>query len=149
MHDLFDPASRQSILERLERLMPESQRQWGKMDVGQMLAHCAVALEMANGERPQKRALIGLLLSWMVRKKLLGGAPFPKNSPTNPAFVFTDPRDFTAEKSRLQSAIARFVERGPERAGEATHSFFGRLTGAEWGRLMGKHLDHHLTQFGV
>jgi hypothetical protein len=149
MYDLFDATSRQAILDRLARLTPESQRQWGKMDAGQMLAHCAVALEMANGERPQKRALLGLLLSWMVRKKLLGDAPFPKNSPTNPAFVFTDPRDFGAEKARLHTAIDRFVERGPERAGEATHAFFGRLTGAEWGRLMAKHLDHHLRQFGV
>ena len=29
------------------------------------------------------------------------------------------------------------------------HAFFGKLTGEEWGRLMHKHIDHHLRQFGA
>ena len=29
------------------------------------------------------------------------------------------------------------------------HPFFGRMTGEEWDRLLWKHLDHHLRQFGV
>ena len=148
MYDLFDAPTRQSILERLGRISAESPRQWGKMDAAQMCAHCAKALEVATGDHPRKRALIGILLSWMVRKKLLGDAPFSKDSPTDPTFVVTDPRDFGVEKQRLLAVIQRFVERGPERAAEATHSFLGKLNGPEWGRVMGKHLDHHLRQFG-
>ena len=45
--------------------------------------------------------------------------------------------------------IDRFVQRAPESAGRCTHAFFGRLNGDEWGRLMYKHIDHHLRQFGV
>jgi len=28
-------------------------------------------------------------------------------------------------------------------------SLLGRLKGEEWGRMMWKHLDHHLRQFGA
>jgi len=149
MHDLFDAASRREILDRLDRLTPDSPRQWGKMTPAQMLAHCANALEVANGDQPKKQIFIGRLFGPLVRKKFLGEAPFPHNSPTDPTFVIQDARDFAAEKARLQSLIGRFVELGPENAGKCVHSFFGRLSGAEWGRLMGKHLDHHLRQFAV
>jgi hypothetical protein len=39
--------------------------------------------------------------------------------------------------------------RGPAKAAEQTHAFFGKLSGREWGELMYKHIDHHLQQFGV
>jgi hypothetical protein len=126
-----------------------SVRQWGKMDAAQMCAHCATALEAGTGDKPLKHKLIGKLLGPLVRKKMLGDEAFPRNSPTDPTFVFTDPREFAVEKQRLQAVIVRFVDRGPARAAEATHSFLGRLSGEEWGRLMGKHLDHHLRQFGL
>lgn len=50
---------------------------------------------------------------------------------------------------RLLSPLVRRRALGPEAAGRRQHVFFGRLTGDEWGRLMHKHLDHHLRQFGV
>jgi hypothetical protein len=149
MQNLFDTATRQGLVERLGRLTAESERRWGRMDAAQMLAHCSAALEVGTGDTPKKRALIGVLLGWTVRGKLLGDAPFPRNSPTDPGFVVTAPRDFAAEKARLLALVDRFVERGPVRAAEATHSFLGRLSGDEWGIMMGKHLDHHLRQFGV
>src|SRR5262245_511912 len=118
------------------------------MDSAQMLCHCATALEVGTGDTPRKQALVGKLLGWMVRGKLLGAAPFPRNSPTDPTFVISDPRDFAAEKARLVAAITRFAERGPDHAARQTHSFLGRLSGDEWGRMMAKHLDHHFRQFG-
>ena len=149
MQTLFEPSSRQSIFDRLARLEPASTRQWGKMNPGQMLTHCAIALEAATGERPMKQKLIGKVLAPLVRKKVLGDAPFSKNSPTDPAFVVADERDFAAERDRLRAVVDRFCARGPAEAEKATHAFFGRLTGDEWGRLMYKHLDHHIRQFGV
>jgi hypothetical protein len=149
MYDLFDAASRREILDRLDRLTPDSPRQWGKMTPAQMLAHCSNALEVANGDHPKKQILVGRLFGPLVRKKFLGEAPFPHNSPTDPTFVISDDRDFAKEKARLQSLAARFVELGPDHAAACTHTFFGRMTGTEWGVMMGKHLDHHLRQFGV
>lgn len=149
MRTLFDSPSRDAILRRLDALSANAARQWGKMNAGQMLAHCRAALEVATGDEPRKQALIGKLLGRFVRSSMLGEKPFRRNSPTDPSFVITDPRDFAREKERLRATIARFCERGPDVAARRTHTFLGRISGEEWGVLMHKHLDHHFQQFGA
>jgi hypothetical protein len=148
MKSLFDPADRQSLLQRIAALDPGSARQWGKMNPAQMLCHCSRALETATGERPMKQALIGKILMPFFRSSILGEKPFKKNSPTDPTFVVTEERDFAAERARLNGLIDRFVANGAPYAGTQMHAFFGKMTGQEWGELMYKHIDHHLRQFG-
>ncbi|MEO8219013.1 MAG: DUF1569 domain-containing protein [Acidobacteriota bacterium] len=149
MKSLFDGADRQSILKRLDALDAASVRQWGKMTPAQMVTHCGRAMETATGDRPMKQAFIGKLLMPFIRKSVLGEKPFGKNSPTDPTFIVSDEREFSVERQKLIELINRFVECGPEAAAMQTHSFFGKLSGAEWGSMMYKHLDHHLQQFGV
>jgi hypothetical protein len=149
MHSLFDAADRQSVLGRLSRLPPGAERQWGKMAAAQMMAHCSAALEVATGDRPRKQALIGKIFAPFVRSSLLGEKPFGRSSPTDPAFIVTEDRDFETEKQRLTDIVNRFCERGPEKASVQVHSFLGGLNGEEWGVMMYKHLDHHLRQFGA
>jgi hypothetical protein len=149
MRSLFNAADRKSISERLGALEAGSSRQWGKMNAGQMLAHCSAAIETATGDRPMKQAFIGKILAPFVRKSILGDKPFSRNSPTDPTFVIRDERDFGAERERLINLINRFAQRGPIETGKATHAFFGKISGDEWGQLMYKHIDHHLQQFGL
>ena len=149
MQTLFDENDRTALLARIGALQPSASRQWGKMDVAQMLCHCAHALETGSGDRPMKQSFVGKVLAPFVRSSVLGSKPFGKNSPTDPTFVVSDERDFNAERTRLVGLIDRFASRGPDAAGTMTHSFFGKLTGDEWGRLMHKHIDHHLRQFGA
>ncbi len=149
MHTLFDAADRQSILGRLAQLQAGAERQWGKMSSSQMMAHCAIALEVATGDQPRKQALIGKIFAPFVRSSLLGEKPFGRNSPTDPSFIVTEERNFEAEKRRLTDIVTRFCELGPEKASVQVHSFLGRLNGDEWGVMMYKHLDHHLRQFGA
>jgi hypothetical protein len=149
MHSLFDPDARESILARLAKLEPGAARQWGKMTDGQMLAHCSAALEVATGDKPRRQAFIGKVFAPFVRSSLLGEKSFSRNSPTDPAFVMTDEKEFEAEKRRLTGLVIRFCECGPEKASAQIHSFLGRLKGEEWGVMMYKHLDHHLRQFGA
>ena len=149
MKSLFHDEDRAELLAHLAALQPSSVRQWGKMSSAQMLCHCATALEAATGDRPMKQKLIGRILAPLVRSRSLGETPFPRNSPTDPTFVIADEKDFEAERSRLIELIDRFTRRGEAEAGRFTHAFFGKLTGAEWGRLMHKHIDHHLHQFGA
>jgi Protein of unknown function (DUF1569) len=148
MQSLFEPEARVKISGRLAALSPGAVRQWGKMDAAQMLAHCSNALEVATGDRPLKQKLIGKIFGPFVRASLLGDKPFSKGSPTDPSFVIADRRDFAREKDRLAVLIGRFCDAGPAEAGRHVHSFLGRLSGDEWGVMMYKHLDHHLTQFG-
>ena len=149
MKSLFHPADRESLSHRLAALLPDSTRQWGRMDPAQMLHHCTRGLEAATGDRPMKQVFVGKILTPFIRGTVLGERPFSRSSPTDPAFVVSDARDFDRECTRLATIIDRFVRRGPESAGKQTHAFFGKLSGDEWGRLMYKHLDHHLKQFGV
>jgi hypothetical protein len=149
MHSLFDAADRQSVLGRLAQLQPGADRQWGKMTAAQMMAHCSVALEAGTGDRPRKQKLIGRILGPFVRSSILGEKPFGRSSPTDPAFIVIEEKDFETEKRRLTGIVNRFCDRGPENASAETHSFLGRLSGGEWGVMMYKHLDHHLRQFGA
>jgi len=149
MKSLFEAADRESLLHRIDALRPDSARQWGTMNAAQALCHCAIALETGTGDRPMKQAWIGKILMPFFRKSILGEKPFKRNSPTDPTFVVSGERELAAERNRLTALIARFVERGPAAAGTQTHSFFGKLSGQEWGELMYKHIDHHLQQFGA
>ena len=149
MGSLFDTRDRQTILDRLEALRPDSPRQWGKMDVAQMLTHCARSMEVATGDKPRRQALIGKLLGPLVRKKILGDQPLSHNSPTDPTFVVKEACDFDRERQRLRGLVDRFADLGSAHAGQVIHSFLGRMSGEEWDCLMHKHLDHHLRQFGA
>ncbi|HTN45065.1 MAG TPA: DUF1569 domain-containing protein [Flavipsychrobacter sp.] len=153
MQSLFTTEGKQSILDRIQRLTPQSQKQWGKMNVAQMLAHCQKPLEAAlNIElipTDLKMKMLSFLFGKMVKNQYLSGAELKKNSPTAPTFVITDERDFEKEKEILIKDINAFSEKG--RAGKLgnRHPFFGKMTHEEWDALQWKHLDHHLKQFGV
>lgn len=149
MQNLFDRADRDSLERRLSALQASNARQWGKMNVGQMLAHCSVALEVPCGDRVKTHSLLGRVISPFVRSAVLGPKPFTRNAPTDPDYRITDDRDFEKERARLQGLVERFCARGAAGVDGVVHSFFGRLSGEQWGRLMYKHLDHHLRQFGA
>lgn len=148
MKSLFHAPDRAALLERLRLLQPDSPRQWGTMDPAQMLRHCALALETATGDRPMKQKLLGKLLTPFIRSLVLGERPFSQDAPTDPSFRVRGSRDFQIEREALMALVAKFVDRGEAEAARQTHAFFGRLSGAEWGLLMHKHLDHHFRQFG-
>lgn len=149
MQNLFDSADRDAIMRRLSSLQLSSPRQWGRMNAAQMLAHCAAALEVACGDRVRNQSLVGRLLARFVRPSVLGEKPFGRNAPTDREFRIADERDFAAEQKRLAALVERFCSDGASKANDRVHSFFGRLSGNEWGRLMYKHLDHHLRQFSA
>jgi Protein of unknown function (DUF1569) len=150
MRNIFEPSTSHEIKERLSRLRPESQRQWGKMNPAQVAAHLCKGMEQALGDVRPPRMLIGRLIGRFIKSKALGDdAPMIRNSPTVPGFVVLDERDFIAERDRLNGLIDRVITVGPTGCTAHPHSFFGHLTPEQWGILMYKHLDHHLRQFGV
>ena len=120
------------------------------MNTSQMLAHCAAPLKMAHGEIKGKRGLVSFLFGPMVKKKMINPAtPFGRNLPTDPNFIFPKANDFSNEKQKLISQIRIFSQKGPEAITTLPHSFFGKMTPQEWDIIQSKHLDHHLSQFGV
>lgn len=149
MKNLFEPARVTEVRERLAKLTPQSERRWGKMTVGQMVAHCAVSFETATDERRSPRLVIGRLLGWAVKPLMLrNDDPLKKNSPTAPEFIMRDDRNLDLERARLNASIDRFASGGPAACTTHPHAFFGSMTPEQWATLMYKHLDHHFRQFG-
>jgi hypothetical protein len=148
--NLFEAAAVKEVKERLGQLRPDSKQLWGKMNVGQAVAHCSAGLEMAAGDRNPPRILLGRIIGRLVKPMALGNdEPMRRNSPTAQDLVVQDERDLGTERERLRGLIDRFAAAGPGGCTKHPHSFFGRLTPEEWATLSYKHLDHHLRQFGV
>ena len=147
--NLFEKNTYEETLHRMDQLTPASQRQWGKMTVSQMLAHCKAAFRVPLSDKPMPKLLIGRLLGWAFKKKLYDEVPWKKGLPTSPEFRIRDERDFNKEKTELRELINRFYTLGPTGAGRYPHPVFGSFTAEQWGKMMWKHLDHHLRQFGV
>lgn len=149
MKNLFEPASATAIRERIERLSPDSPRQWGAMNVAQMMAHCSAWLEMAAGATSPPRSPIGRIFGRMAKRSVLGDAPIRRNMPTEKILIRDDARQFAEEQRRLIDWVDRFSTGGPEGCTTHPHSFFGPLSPLEWATMGYKHLDHHLRQFSV
>lgn len=144
--NLFDPAVKQDIIVRITKLTPQSQRQWGKMDVAQMLAHCQMPLGVAVGKHKLKGGFFLRLIGPMFKSQLYNDKPFTQNLPTDKSFKIADTRDFEKEKQNLILMINDF---SATTMSDEPHPFFGRLTRDQWSRGTWKHIDHHLQQFGV
>ena len=148
--NLFEAAMVEEVRERMAQLRPESERQWGKMNPAQMLAHCSATIEMAMGKISPPRILLGRLLGRFAKKSLIvNGESMRRNAMTEKSCVVTDERDFLVESQRLRESIDRFATGGPEVCTKHPHFFFGSLTPVEWAVLMYQHLDHHFRQFRV
>ncbi len=152
MKNLSDAALADQIKRRIDKLRPDSGRQWGKRSPAQaqVMAHCSLGLEMALGEIRPRRKLVGRLIGLVIKPMVLGNDDgFRRNSPTLDELVVSGEKDLAAESKRLCSLIDRFVTGGPTACTSHPHPYFGPLTPMEWAILQYKHLDHHLRQFNV
>jgi len=151
MKSLFEPACVQEVKQRLSALSPGHQRQWGKMNSAQMLAHCSLSMQWALGEVvPEKGPLPVRVIGRLVKPLVFrNDDPMRKNSPTAKSLLVTDERDLAKERERLSGLINKFAAEGAAGCTKHPHSFFGKMTPEEWAILMYKHLDHHLRQFGA
>ena len=149
MKNLFERETVDEVISRIDTLQPATERQWGKMDVAQMMAHCSAALDMALGQLILRRLFIGRLLGPFVRPIYTNEKPFSRSSPTDPKLVVSDQREFLREQQQLKVKVRQFYEGGEAKCTRHPHPFFGALPPQDWSRGMYKHLDHHLRQFGA
>lgn len=149
MKNLFERDAVDEVLTRIDSLTPSSAQLWGKMNVAQMLAHCAGALDMASGQLILPSMLIGRVLGRFIKPIYTNEKPFSQNNPTDPKLVVADQRDFLREQEQLKLKVRQFHEGGEAKCTSHPHPFFGSFTPQEWARGMYKHLDHHLRQFGA
>src|SRR4030095_816795 len=145
--DLFDHSVKQEIIDRINKLTALTQRQWGKMDVSQMLAHVQMPIRIAFGTHKPKGSFLLRLIGPLFKSKLWDEKPYKQSLPTDPTFLMTgSEKEFEKEKSSLLDLINNFNN---EKIVGEQHPVFGKLTKKNWSKATWKHLDHHLKQFGV
>lgn len=149
--NIFDAQVANQIIDRISLLTPSTPAQWGKMDVAKMLAHCNVTYEMVYEptKHPKPNTFMRFILKTFIKNKVVSETPYPKNSPTAPQFVITDPKQFETEKTRLINYITQTQQLGANYFEQKESHSFGTLTATEWNNMFYKHLNHHLNQFGV
>jgi len=114
--NIFTSETSGAIVERIQKLTPETQPQWGKMTVAQMLAHCNVTYELVfeEGKHPKPGAFMKFILKSLVKKKVISETPYKQNGQTAPAFLITDERNFEVEKERLIAHINKTQQLGED-----------------------------------
>lgn len=146
-HTLWNAADRVSILGRFGQLSPAARPHWGSLNALRMITHVTDAVRAGLGElnvSPKNSPL----KYWPINALTMFYLPWPKGAPTAPELLERTPQEWQTEIDALRAAIDRFAARdinGPW----APHAAFGNIGGAAWGRLMYRHMNHHLTQFGA
>jgi hypothetical protein len=148
--NIFTKDVSENIIQRINNLSTTTNPNWGKMSVDQMLAHCNVTYEMAyENIHAKPNAFMKFILKMMVKNAVVSEKPYAKNSRTAPQFIMTGSKDFDLEKKRLIDYITKTQQLGENHFDNKESHSFGILNKTEWNNMFFKHLDHHLTQFGV
>lgn len=148
----LDRASLEDFRRRLETIDPAAEPRFGTLRPHQMFAHLAYLIELSLGEREAEHdvstAITRSRLFWIV---VVDWMPWPKGKLKAPQEFTPEPSgSFEEERGRLLAAMERFVaalESTPRRV--ARSPLTGPLPLTDWSRLHGKHLCHHLAQFGA
>ena len=144
--------SRENLMhfaDRLRALTPETPPKWGAMSAPKMVCHLHQALDITL-ERFTPPDQSNLFFRMVMRPLLVHVIPFPKGAKAPPDFTPDPDGDLTAEREALFMAIDDFfevLESQPDK--RVRNPFFGMLTLKNWSKFQGKHMDHHLRQFGV
>ncbi|HMW67490.1 MAG TPA: DUF1569 domain-containing protein [Chitinophagaceae bacterium] len=145
--NLFEPAVKQEIEDRINRLTSQSLPKWGKMNVAQMLAHLQEPMAIALDGKSVKVNWLMKMIFPLFKSKLWDDKPYKQNLPTSPSFItYGSEKDFEKEKHGLLNMVNRFTEANIL---SDRHPVFGKLTKENWSKATWKHIDHHLQQFGV
>lgn len=108
-------------------------------------------LRVAIGEKkvePEKR----LFYNTHFGKGIVWTIPWPKGAPTSKSFIpgtgLTNATDFELDREILLKTIERFILHGQTNEFQP-NPVFGTLSQRSWGRMMWRHIDHHLCQFSA
>jgi hypothetical protein len=150
MKTVFEKATRDELIGRIQSLRESDPAQWGKMNVYQMVKHCSRWDEWVLGKSNlvYKQEFLGFLFGKMVLRNLMkDDRPLGKNSPSGSAFIIKEKEgNFELEKKIWMQRIAEYEHFSNP---DFIHDFFGKMTTEEIGKFAYKHADHHLRQFNA
>lgn len=142
-----------TLFERIERLQPDMQPEWGSMSPQHIVEHFIMAMALSSGdiELPlavdEERLRKNYDYQFVQNRPLLHNIRMPFMPEKPGALSFGS----IAEAAQtLRQSVERFYayfEQNPE--ARPVHPAFGALSKADWERFHEKHFRHHLAQFGL
>jgi hypothetical protein len=102
-----------------------------------------------TNKHPKPNAFMRFMLKAFVKNGVVNEVPYKRNIRTAPAFIIAERKNFEEEKDRLIKYLGHTVNLGRDHFEGKESLSFGPMTAQEWNNQFYKHLDHHLTQFGV
>ena len=149
MRSLWNEVDRRNILARVEKLAPNMKPMWGRMSAAQTVAHMADWFRMAIGAiRVESKNTI--MRFTPLKQLLIYALPFPRNLPTAPELLKSEPGVWTGDTRDLKDLVRRAVQKHTDKNAKwPNHPIFGSISGDDWGVLAYRHTDHHLKQFGL
>ena len=147
MKSIFDVSSYDELKTRVNNLNENSEANWGKMSVGQMVWHCQGPLNIMLQKEDY-----GLKPNWLAKvffkKSLYNDRKWSKGLPTAKFLKTKEDKYFNTEVVTLKALLDDSHSHKDKTEWEP-HPGFGYFTPEQWGQMQYKHLDHHLRQFGV
>lgn len=150
MKSLLQKREMESLIHRISILDDQLKPIWGKMTVHHMVIHLAEPFRVVLGEKmiPFRPGAFGKYPMNVFVSQLMR---WPRGAPTAPEFIPEPGKIFASEfehdKQLLILLMHRFVKQ--ENHSLPLHPAFGKLSYKQWARLMWRHVDHHLRQFGL
>lgn len=147
--NIFNETDYVEIKKRINHLNAASQRQWGKMSLPEMLEHCSIQLKKASGIIPES-AYEGpaMYRTSFGRWLLLYAVPWPKGAATPSQMNMASNGSNVPDVQHSKQELLGLLEKVQLQDHFNPHPFFGKMEKKNWGRLIWKHIDHHLRQFG-
>lgn len=138
--------------QQFSTLQVDTPNTFGKMNVLQMLEHLAEYISVSSGKiKLPLQTELEHLPKW--KAFLLSDKEFRPNTPNSLMSDTPPPATITTVSEgveMVQAELDRYFERfdGKEMETEV-HPFFGALNFEEWAMMHGKHIRHHMRQFGI
>jgi hypothetical protein len=147
---IFDKSDYETILRRINNLECEANRQFGKLDVNEMVCHVTDQIRLALGylELPNEGNFLDrTFIKWFA----LSMSSIPKEkietaNGVNPKVDGTKPVSLIDDKVTLVKLLEQLKQQD-ENYEWGIHPKFGALSKKQWGKLIYAHLNHHLKQF--
>ncbi|MFY0672673.1 MAG: DUF1569 domain-containing protein [Bacteroidia bacterium] len=147
---ILNSFDRDQMIRRIKSVDQDSKKLWGKMNVNQMICHLADQLRMAMGEVEcrDKSTFFSRTFVKYLAVNIIDAPPEKVKTvhELDQERGGTKATEIENDKQILIAKLEKFVSINSE-SQIYPHGVFGKLSKKEWGKLIYKHLDHHLKQF--
>ncbi|MFT4969937.1 MAG: hypothetical protein ACI9O4_001689 [Chitinophagales bacterium] len=139
----------ESIKNRIALLSSNHSPRWGVMNLEDMLVHCTTQLKLALGEISAESQGPSIMRTRLGKWVSLSNIPWPRGIFTPASMNMANNKLVPVNIETEKKALLQYLGQVKVEEQLQPHPFFGNFTRQEWARMVYKHLDHHLKQFGV